>query len=122
MAGWQESGSICCHTRCSVRTTGCLSTPQGEVEEGGREEEEVEEEMVEVEEEGEVEKEGKAEEEGMTRGGGRGGEGGEGYDYGGLAKEWFYLLSHKMFSPYYRLFEYAARGRRRWRRRRWWWR
>ena len=33
----------------------------------------------------------------------------KGYDYGGLAREWFYLLSHEMFSPYYGLFEYAAR-------------
>ena len=36
--------------------------------------------------------------------------GGEsGLDYGGLAREWFFLLSHEMFSPYYGLFEYAAR-------------
>jgi E3 ubiquitin-protein ligase NEDD4 len=33
----------------------------------------------------------------------------QGLDYGGLAREWFYLLSHEMFSPYYGLFEYAAR-------------
>ncbi|CAI8004124.1 E3 ubiquitin-protein ligase NEDD4-like [Geodia barretti] len=31
-----------------------------------------------------------------------------GLDYGGLAREWFFLLSHEMFSPYYGLFEYAA--------------
>ena len=24
-------------------------------------------------------------------------------------REWFYLLSHEMFSPYYGLFEYSAR-------------
>ena len=32
-----------------------------------------------------------------------------GLDYGGLAREWFHLLSHEMFSPYYGLFEYSAR-------------
>jgi hypothetical protein len=32
----------------------------------------------------------------------------DGLDYGGLAREWFYLLSHEMFNPYYGLFEYAA--------------
>ena len=32
-----------------------------------------------------------------------------GLDYGGLAREWFYLLSHEMFSPYCGLFEYSAR-------------
>merc|ERR1719361_390625 len=31
-----------------------------------------------------------------------------GYDYGGLAREWFYLLSKRMFDPYYGLFEYSA--------------
>ena len=36
-------------------------------------------------------------------------QGESGLDYGGLAREWFYLLSHEMFSPYYGLFEYAAR-------------
>eukprot|EP00124_Ichthyophonus_hoferi_P004878 Ihof_evm2s600 gene=Ihof_evmTU2s600 len=35
-------------------------------------------------------------------------EGEDGLDYGGLAREWFYLLSHSAFSPYYGLFEYAA--------------
>ena len=32
-----------------------------------------------------------------------------GLDYGGLAREWFHLLSHEMFSLYYGLFEYSAR-------------
>eukprot|EP01135_Chromosphaera_perkinsii_P011011 Nk52_evm45s2309 gene=Nk52_evmTU45s2309 len=32
----------------------------------------------------------------------------DGLDYGGLAREWFYLVSHEMFNPYYGLFEYAA--------------
>ena len=36
-------------------------------------------------------------------------QGESGLDYGGLAREWFYLLSHEMFSPYYGLFEYSAR-------------
>ncbi|XP_019852268.1 PREDICTED: E3 ubiquitin-protein ligase NEDD4-like [Amphimedon queenslandica] len=31
-----------------------------------------------------------------------------GLDYGGLAREWFFLLSHEMFNPYYGLFEYSA--------------
>ncbi|EDV26919.1 uncharacterized protein TRIADDRAFT_22479, partial [Trichoplax adhaerens] len=31
-----------------------------------------------------------------------------GLDYGGLAREWFYLLSHEIFNPYYGLFEYSA--------------
>ncbi|XP_065912323.1 E3 ubiquitin-protein ligase NEDD4-like [Dysidea avara] len=31
-----------------------------------------------------------------------------GLDYGGLAREWFFLLSHEMFNPYYALFEYSA--------------
>ena len=31
-----------------------------------------------------------------------------GLDYGGLAREWFYLLSKDMFNPYYGLFEYSA--------------
>ncbi|XP_065912418.1 uncharacterized protein [Dysidea avara] len=35
-------------------------------------------------------------------------EGESGLDYGGLAREWFYLLSHEMFNPYYGLFEYSA--------------
>jgi E3 ubiquitin-protein ligase NEDD4 len=32
-----------------------------------------------------------------------------GLDYGGVSREWFHLLSHEMFSPYYGLFEYSAR-------------
>ncbi|XP_050074369.1 E3 ubiquitin-protein ligase Nedd-4-like [Anopheles maculipalpis] len=35
-------------------------------------------------------------------------EGEAGLDYGGLAREWFYLLSKEMFNPYYGLFEYSA--------------
>lgn len=35
-------------------------------------------------------------------------EGEEGLDYGGVAREWFYLLSKEMFNPYYGLFEYSA--------------
>lgn len=35
-------------------------------------------------------------------------EGEIGLDYGGLAREWFYLLSKEMFNPYYGLFEYSA--------------
>uniref|UniRef100_A0A183ESF4 HECT-type E3 ubiquitin transferase n=1 Tax=Gongylonema pulchrum TaxID=637853 RepID=A0A183ESF4_9BILA len=31
-----------------------------------------------------------------------------GLDYGGIAREWFYLLSHDIFNPYYGLFEYSA--------------
>ncbi|XP_041362701.1 E3 ubiquitin-protein ligase SMURF2-like [Gigantopelta aegis] len=31
----------------------------------------------------------------------------EGLDYGGVAREWFYLLSHEMFNPYYGLFQYS---------------
>jgi len=31
-----------------------------------------------------------------------------GLDYGGVSREWFFLLSHEMFNPYYGLFEYAA--------------
>lgn len=31
-----------------------------------------------------------------------------GLDYGGVAREWFYLLSKEMFNPYYGLFEYSA--------------
>jgi E3 ubiquitin-protein ligase NEDD4 len=30
------------------------------------------------------------------------------FNKGGLSREWFYLLSHCMFTPYYGLFEYAA--------------
>ena len=36
-------------------------------------------------------------------------DGERGYDYGGLSREWFHLLSKEMFNPYYGLFEYAAR-------------
>ena len=32
----------------------------------------------------------------------------KGLDYGGVAREWFYLLSKEMFNPYYGFFEYAA--------------
>uniref|UniRef100_A0A4W3GUR3 E3 ubiquitin-protein ligase n=1 Tax=Callorhinchus milii TaxID=7868 RepID=A0A4W3GUR3_CALMI len=32
----------------------------------------------------------------------------KGLDYGGLAREWFFLLSKEMFNPYYGLFEYSA--------------
>ncbi|CAO1304308.1 unnamed protein product [Diamesa hyperborea] len=35
-------------------------------------------------------------------------EGEAGLDYGGLAREWFFLLSKEMFNPYYGLFEYSA--------------
>ncbi|CAL1688504.1 unnamed protein product [Lasius platythorax] len=35
-------------------------------------------------------------------------EGEIGLDYGGLAREWFFLLSKEMFNPYYGLFEYSA--------------
>ncbi len=31
-----------------------------------------------------------------------------GLDYGGLAREWFFLLSKEMFNPYYGFFEYSA--------------
>ncbi|XP_077988397.1 E3 ubiquitin-protein ligase NEDD4-like isoform X2 [Glandiceps talaboti] len=31
-----------------------------------------------------------------------------GLDYGGVAREFFFLLSHEMFNPYYGLFEYSA--------------
>ena len=36
-------------------------------------------------------------------------QGEKGLDYGGVAREWFHLLSHEMFSPYYGMFEYSAR-------------
>lgn len=29
----------------------------------------------------------------------------EGLDYGGIAREWLYLLSHEMLNPYYGLFQ-----------------
>uniref|UniRef100_A0A8C4L4U5 E3 ubiquitin-protein ligase n=1 Tax=Equus asinus TaxID=9793 RepID=A0A8C4L4U5_EQUAS len=32
----------------------------------------------------------------------------KGLDYGGVAREWFFLLSKEMFNPYYGLFEYSA--------------
>ncbi|XP_061599780.1 E3 ubiquitin-protein ligase NEDD4-like isoform X1 [Cololabis saira] len=35
-------------------------------------------------------------------------EGEKGLDYGGLAREWFFLMSKEMFNPYYGLFEYSA--------------
>lgn len=31
-----------------------------------------------------------------------------GLDYGGVSREFFYLISHEMFNPYYGLFEYSA--------------
>ncbi|VDI61096.1 E3 ubiquitin ligase SMURF1/2 [Mytilus galloprovincialis] len=31
----------------------------------------------------------------------------EGLDYGGVAREWLYMLSHEMLNPYYGLFQYA---------------
>ncbi|KAF1769427.1 hypothetical protein GCK72_001244 [Caenorhabditis remanei] len=31
-----------------------------------------------------------------------------GLDYGGVTREWFFLLSHQIFNPYYGLFEYSA--------------
>ncbi|KAJ1504214.1 NEDD4 E3 ubiquitin-protein ligase [Coelomomyces lativittatus] len=32
----------------------------------------------------------------------------EGLDYGGLSREFFFLLSHEIFNPFYCLFEYSA--------------
>ena len=32
----------------------------------------------------------------------------QGLDYGGVAREWFFLISHEMLNPMYCLFEYAA--------------
>lgn len=32
----------------------------------------------------------------------------EGLDYGGLSREFFFLLSRELFNPYYGLFEYSA--------------
>ena len=32
----------------------------------------------------------------------------KGEDYGGVAREWFQLVSTKLFNPYYGLFEYSA--------------
>ena len=34
----------------------------------------------------------------------------EGLDYGGVAREWFFLLSHQVLNPMYCLFEYADSG------------
>ena len=31
----------------------------------------------------------------------------DGLDYGGIAREWLYLLSHDMLNPYYGLFQYS---------------
>lgn len=35
-------------------------------------------------------------------------DGEKGLDYGGVAREWFFLMSKEMFNPYYGLFEYSA--------------
>ncbi|KAH6566380.1 hypothetical protein BASA60_009515 [Batrachochytrium salamandrivorans] len=35
-------------------------------------------------------------------------QGEDGLDYGGLSREFFFLLSHEMFNPFYGLFEYSA--------------
>lgn len=35
-------------------------------------------------------------------------EGEKGLDYGGVTREWFFLMSKEMFNPYYGLFEYSA--------------
>lgn len=35
-------------------------------------------------------------------------DGEDGLDYGGLSREFFFLLSHEMFNPFYGLFEYSA--------------
>jgi E3 ubiquitin-protein ligase NEDD4 len=35
-------------------------------------------------------------------------QGEEGLDYGGLSREFFFLLSHEMFNPVYCLFQYSA--------------
>ncbi|KAJ8249341.1 hypothetical protein GJAV_G00233750 [Gymnothorax javanicus] len=35
-------------------------------------------------------------------------EGEKGLDYGGVAREWFFLMSKEMFNPYYGLFEYSS--------------
>lgn len=35
-------------------------------------------------------------------------EGEDGLDYGGVSREWFFLLSHEIFNPSYGLFEYAG--------------
>ena len=38
-------------------------------------------------------------------------DGEEGLDYGGVAREFFFLLSHEMFNPIYCLFEYSSHGK-----------
>lgn len=35
-------------------------------------------------------------------------EGEDGLDYGGVSREWFFLLSHEIFNPSYGLFEYST--------------
>ena len=35
-------------------------------------------------------------------------EGEDALDYGGVSREWFFLLFHEMFNPSYGLFEYSA--------------
>ncbi|XP_006732092.1 E3 ubiquitin-protein ligase NEDD4 isoform X4 [Leptonychotes weddellii] len=35
-------------------------------------------------------------------------DGEKGLDYGGVTREWFFLISKEMFNPYYGLFEYSA--------------
>ncbi|PFH54090.1 hypothetical protein AMATHDRAFT_863 [Amanita thiersii Skay4041] len=35
-------------------------------------------------------------------------DGEDGLDYGGVSREWFFLLSHEVFNPSYGLFEYSA--------------
>ncbi|KAI5896915.1 HECT-domain-containing protein [Schizophyllum commune H4-8] len=35
-------------------------------------------------------------------------EGEDGLDYGGVSREWFFLISHEIFNPSYGLFEYSA--------------
>ncbi len=35
-------------------------------------------------------------------------EGEDALDYGGVSREWLFLLSHEMFNPSYVLFEYSA--------------
>lgn len=35
-------------------------------------------------------------------------EGEKSYDYGGVSREWFHVLSKEIFNPYYGLFEYSA--------------
>ena len=33
----------------------------------------------------------------------------EGLDYGGVAREWFFLLSHEVLNPMYCLFQYTSK-------------